>query len=158
MRQDHDNIRLQSPTESLPLAKFAEQQEAAAPAGTEPPPSAPPVAYTIPAEIKAKIPDYFYYALGGEYVSVSGKDVLSRDADGFSALDYNSSTAGYVTAFKATCKKLDMMWLYEYWDALPWYESDIFDGEIADEVMRLFDTNQGGGTPYYKYLISQNNH
>ena len=28
--------------------------------------------YTIPDKIKSRIPEYFYYALGGEYVSIMG--------------------------------------------------------------------------------------
>lgn len=111
--------------------------------------------YKIPADIKKRIPEYFYYALGGEYVSIHGKDALIRDENGFSALDYCSSTAGYVEALRATCQKLDMNWLFEYWNQLPWYQSDLFDGEIADEVMRRFD-NRDGGSSYYQYLIHKN--
>ena len=112
-------------------------------------------AYKIPDEIKSRIPAYFYYALGGEYVSVIGADALTRDEDGYSRLDYDTGTAGYVAAFKAACAKLDMQWLAEYWDNLPWYESDMFDGEIAEEVTRRFDGHSEGGTAYDKYLIRE---
>ena len=109
--------------------------------------------YTIPDEIKNRIPDYFYYALGGEYVSIMGADALIRDEDGLSRLDYDAGTAGYGEAFRMTCKKLDMDWLFEYWGSLPWYQSDIFDGEISDEVMRCFDKEEHANA-YYQYLIS----
>ena len=35
--------------------------------------------YTIPDEIKSRIPEYFYYALGGEYVSITGADALRKE-------------------------------------------------------------------------------
>ena len=109
--------------------------------------------YTIPDEIKSRIPEYFYYALGGEYVSIMGADALIRDKDGLSHLDYDAGSSGYAEAFRMTCKKLNMNWLFEYWDSLPWYQSDIFDGEISDEVMRCFDKGDHANA-YYQYLIS----
>lgn len=110
--------------------------------------------YTIPENIKSRIPEYFYYALGGEYVSIMGATALLRDTDGLSLLDYNGGTAGYAEAFKMTCKKLDMDWLYEYWDSLPWYQSDLFDCEISIEVMKCFD-KEDNANAYYKYLLSK---
>ena len=109
--------------------------------------------YTIPDEIKSRIPEYFYYALGGECVSIMGAYALIRDEDGLSYLDYAAGTYGYVEAFRMTCKKLDMNWLFEYRDNLPWYQSDIFDGEISDEVIRRFDKEEYTNA-YYQYLIS----
>lgn len=87
-------------------------------------------------------------------MSICGASALIRDEDGFSCLDYNTSTSGYVEAFRATCKKLDMEWLFNYWNELPWYRSDIFDSEIADEVMKRFDSNDSANA-YYKYLIER---
>ena len=60
--------------------------------------------YTIPDEIKSRIPEYFYYALGGECVSIMGTGALIRDKDGLSRLEYSAGTAGYVEAFRMTCK------------------------------------------------------
>lgn len=113
--------------------------------------------YVIPADIKSRIPEHFYYALGGELVSVFGRDALIPDEDGLSPLDYCTSTAGYVAALKATCRKLDMDWLMDYWNKLPWYQSDVFDGEITDEVAKRFNDQNGAknnANPYYLYLLS----
>ena len=110
--------------------------------------------YKIPDEIKSRIPEYFYYALGGEYVSISVKSALMPDEDGFSMLDYCSSTAGYVEALRATCRKLNMDWLMEYWDSLEWFDSDVFDGEISDEVAKCF-ASESDSNPYYRYLLEQ---
>lgn len=114
--------------------------------------------YKIPSDIKNRIPEYFYYALGGEFVSIFGRDALIRDRDGLCLLDYCTGTAGYVAALKAVCRKLDMGWLLDYWNQLPWHQSDVFDGEIADEVTNRFDvqekTNENTN-PYYLYLIGR---
>lgn len=110
--------------------------------------------YEVPQEIINKIPEHFYYAFGGEYVSISGANALIPDEDGFSLLDYCFSTAGYYEALKATCAKLDMMWLLDYWNALPWYHSDIFDGWLSDEVMKRFNGWQSP-SPYYLHLIEK---
>ena len=109
--------------------------------------------YQIPCGIKEKIPEHFYYALGGELVSIFGKDVLLLDEDGATRLDYVAGTAGYAEALRMTCRKLDMDWLFLYWSELPWDQSDLFDGEIVDEVVRCFD-QEGSANPYYKYLSS----
>ena len=110
--------------------------------------------YEVPQEIRDKIPEYFYYAFGGEYVSISGSNALIPDEDGFSMLDYCSGSAGYYEALKATCSKLDMMWLLDYWNTLPWYHSDIFDGWLSDEVMKRFKEKQISN-PYYMHLIGK---
>lgn len=110
--------------------------------------------YKIPEDIKSVIPDYFYDAFGGELVSVFGVNVLNKNKDGEYGLAFLGSTAGYVEAFRATCKKLGMDWLADYYDALPWRESDLFDGEISDEVLKQFDSRKDGLSPYYTHLLS----
>ena len=110
--------------------------------------------YTIPDNVKSRIPEYFYYALGGEYVSIMGATALIRDEDGLSLLDYDGGTSGYAEAFRMTCRKLNMDWLYEYWANLTWYQSDIFNGEITIEVMKCFD-KEDHANAYYQYLLSK---
>ena len=112
--------------------------------------------YKIPDEINERIPEYFYLGLGGELVSVFGATVLIRDEDGFSTIDYLSSTGGYVAAFETTCRKLDMMWLFEYWNTLEWYNSDIFDGEMCCRVVDAFESDMSCNA-YYKYLANKVN-
>ena len=113
--------------------------------------------YMIPADVKNRIPEHFYYAFGGELVSVFGRDALIPDEDGLCPLDFCTGTSGYVAALKATCQKLDMGWLLDYWNELPYYQSDVFDGEIAAEVTKRFADQDGAGNninPYYLYLVS----
>ncbi len=112
--------------------------------------------YSIPKEIKDKIPDYFYIAMAGELVSIFGIDVLDKyDCYELYAFEYHESTAGWVEAFKATCKKLSMNWLYDYWDKLEWYDSDWFDGEIGVGIANIMPMLGNHANSYYLYLIGQ---
>jgi len=129
------------------------------------------VKYKIPKEIDSQIPDYFYYAMAGELVSIFGAWILEKqdypeyDDDGNeiagdlnvdgSYYDLNSSTGGWNEAFKMTCKKLDMMWLMDYYETLEWYDSDIFDGIIEDRIIENYiekDHMHDHANCYYKYL------
>ena len=121
---------------------------------------------TIPDEIKSKIPDYFYIAFGGELVSLFGLDIFDpideRDEINEAALcglDFLEGTSGWSAALWMTCKKLDMDWLWDYWDSLEWYDSDMFDGEIGDKVIEVmrenYDNPGKGANCYYKYIISR---
>lgn len=108
--------------------------------------------YHIPDAIKKRIPPYFYAALGGELVSVFGPLIFEKDEDNIPGLYYIESTCGWSGALRQTCKKLDMIWLFEYYDALTWYDSDAFDDELGEEVLRYFDSTDKGND-YYQYLI-----
>ena len=117
------------------------------------------VEYTIPKEISDRIPDYFYTALAGELFSVFGweraKDAFYSEEDD-SVCDLDSSTGGWAEAFYATCTKLDMQWLAEYYNTLEWYDSDIFDGIIEAEIgQRFMKKEETGANSYYRYLCQR---
>lgn len=95
--------------------------------------------YKIPEAIKTAIPDCFYFALLDELKNVFGTDILDYDDAGVCGLDYVGGTGGFFRALETVCKKLHIEWLSEYCDGLAWYDSDLFDGEIIDEVIRRFD-------------------
>ena len=104
------------------------------------------VKYHIPKEIKERIPEYFYESLWGELVSVFGSSVIEitgytpdEKEESFKpiyGLAYCTSTSGWNVAVWATCRKLDLMPVYEYYDGLGWIESDLFDGEIEEEIIQ----------------------
>lgn len=118
--------------------------------------------YKIPKEIKQKIPKYFYYAMGGELVSIFGVQVLTPEdkndvinENTVYEIDFVTSTSGWYEAFKATCKKLDLQWLLNYHETLEWYKSDLFDDEIAQEIIKYFSSEpKSRGNSYYLYLIN----
>ena len=118
------------------------------------------VEYEIPKEISERIPNYFYIALAGELFSTfgynSGLHMFTDSANLCSGEchDYDSGTGGWYAAFVMTCKKLDMLWLLEYYDKLPWYDSDTFDGIMEENIEKYFvKGNWGNWNPYYGYLI-----
>ena len=117
--------------------------------------------YKIPEEIANRIPAYFYYAMAGELLSIYGLQLFElrkEDEDDEGYYDLDSSTYGWNEAFKATCRKLDMWWLVEYYDTLDWYDGDLFDGEIEDEIIEIFCTKDRiieHPNCYYRYLCER---
>ena len=117
------------------------------------------IRYTIPEEICSRIPDYFYAAFAGELFSVFGWEQakwMFYPEDRRDYTDLDSSSAGWVEAFKATCRKLDMSWLIDYYNTLPWYDSDVFDGIIEAEIGKRFMKGSGEqSNAYYRFLTEQ---
>lgn len=94
------------------------------------------IEYEIPSEIESKIPPYFYHALAGELFSVFSSEALQKDGEGFYGLPICfGGTAGWAEALKATCRKLDMTWLWDYYSTLEWYDSDLFDEKIEERII-----------------------
>lgn len=120
------------------------------------------LSYHIPKEIEAKIPDYFYIAMAGELCSVFGYWIFEKvidpdDPKDEGYYDLDSSTAGWYEVFKATCKKLGMDWLLEYYRTLEWYDSDIFDGIIENRIITNFIVAKDHhANSYYQYLCNKN--
>ena len=85
--------------------------------------------------------------MGGELVSIFGTEVLVPEdkndeinENTVYGIDFITSTSGWYEAFKATCKKLDLQWLLDYHETLEWYKSDLFDDEIAQEIIKCFSS------------------
>lgn len=93
--------------------------------------------YKIPEDILSKIPEYFWSAFAGELVSVFSPSIFEKVDDTYS-LNFVGGTTGWNTALRMTCYKLDMKWLYKYYDGLQWWESDMFDGEFEDLIISKF--------------------
>jgi hypothetical protein len=112
--------------------------------------------YKIPDDILAKIPEYFWPAVAGELVSVYSPSVFVKDEDGLCGMDFIIGTSGWHVVLKATCRKLDMDWLYEYYCKLEWYDSDWFDGEMFDLIKNNFvDAEVEHANSYYKWLVEK---
>ena len=110
--------------------------------------------YKIPADVLEKIPDYFWPAFAGELLSVFGLHIYQKN-DGINYDLYHiSGTMGWNVAFKMACNKVGIQWLYQYYDALQWWESDQFDGEIEDLlIVNVLDRKDFSMSPYYLWLI-----
>jgi hypothetical protein len=107
-------------------------------------------------EIKKMIPEYFYRALGGEFVSIYGADALIKDKDEMTVVEYAAGTRGHIAAFNMTCRKLNMTWLSDYYSKLSWEKSDEFDDIVIKEVLRIFNKTDGNyDDSYFKYLLKE---
>ena len=89
--------------------------------------------YHIPEDIKSAIPEDFYLVFLGFILGILGMPVKIEIGE---YLCYMGGTAGWYKAFNRSCRLLNLPWLKEYYDGLEWYDSDLFDGEIADEIKR----------------------
>lgn len=92
--------------------------------------------YSIPAEILSQIPEQFWLSFRKHLIEVFGATVFNRDDAGVLYLEYFESTYGWYTALRASCADCDLAWLRTYYDALPWYDSDQFDSELGDELLK----------------------
>lgn len=87
--------------------------------------------YHIPECIKSNIPEDFYFVFLGFILGILGMPVKIEIGE---YLCYMGGTVGWNKAFARACAVLNLPWLKEYYDDLEWYDSDLFDGEIADEI------------------------
>lgn len=110
--------------------------------------------YKIPADILTKIPQYFWPAFAGELVSTLGLAVFQKDEDSQYGLYFLGSTFGWNAALRMTCEKLNMKWLFDYYDKLEWWQSDMFDGEFEDLLIKNFvESRDNPEHAYYSWLI-----
>ena len=109
------------------------------------------------------IPTYFYQCLFGELVKVWGMNLVAPCDTGDSYQDQideylalTAGTAGWNVAIKESCGQCDMIDMYEYYSDLDWIQSDIFDGIITDNMIKiLFSENVGN--EYYCYRLRKEN-
>lgn len=96
--------------------------------------------YRIPKALKKKINKNFIRQMMYELHMIFGLNLDTPYLE-YSALT-NSGTGGWYESFANTCRKTNNKELLEYYNSLPWYESDLFD----DEVEQLFIK--------YKFIIN----
>lgn len=84
--------------------------------------------YTIPNEIKEKMSYDFLKEFRNQLIDIFNLS-LETYADSFYGIE---STAGWANALKAACHSTGKDDIWNYWNELEWYDSDIFDGELVD--------------------------
>lgn len=85
--------------------------------------------YTMPPEIKTMISNSFCQEFVKQIHLIHGFGLEYTEIDVFV---YEGGTCGWEAAFALTCKKYNLDELYIYYSKLPWYDSDLFDGELTD--------------------------
>lgn len=91
------------------------------------------VSYTIPEPIKKLITDEFLKEFRNQLFRIHEYYHLGLFAD--EGIPMNTSTGGWFAAFGKACLLTNNEQLLDYWRTLPWYNSDIFDGELAEMLV-----------------------
>ncbi len=103
----------------------------------------------------------FYCCFYGELCGVAAMDILQVDPDDSAcrAIDYYSGTSGWNLALWSTCMRLGLMDFYNWYESLRWDESDEFDCDLSDELVKrigdMEDLNSDSRHDYYMWLFEQ---
>lgn len=89
--------------------------------------------YTMPEDIKNLITDDFLKEFRNQLFRIHEYYGLEDFAE--YGIPMNTSTGGWYAAFGKACLLTHKEVLFDYWQTLPWYDSDIFDGELADMLV-----------------------
>lgn len=99
--------------------------------------------YAIPEEKKKLITKEFADEFVRQMILVFGGDDSQTQADWFKQSGVHiTGTGGWGTALKTTAEALNCPELYDYYDSMEWYDSDIFDGELYD-IICGYETGRG---------------
>ena len=97
------------------------------------------ITYNIPLNIKKKLTKEFLIDFKDKAITTfKQNDIrLGREPGAYEQDTYISwwmymeSTSGYVDSFLETCNKYKLYEIIEYYNELPWYDSDLFDSELG---------------------------
>lgn len=91
------------------------------------------IEYTIPQDIKNLITDDFLKEFRNQLFRIHEHYSLDTFAD--FGIPLNTSTSGWFAALGKACLLTNKEAIFDYWRTLPWYDSDVFDGELADMLV-----------------------
>lgn len=91
------------------------------------------VEYTIPQEVKNLITREFLTEFRNQLFRIH--EYWSLDTFAEEGIPMNTSTSGWHSAFGKACILTKNNELYKYHRSLEWYDSDIFDGELAEMLI-----------------------
>lgn len=91
------------------------------------------VEYEIQGNIKELITDDFLREFRNQLFRVYGGCNLGSLADG--AISLIASTSGWYVALGKACLVTHNEALLDYWNSLPWYDSDVFDDELVEMLI-----------------------
>lgn len=90
--------------------------------------------YTIPQEIKSLLTEDFYKAMWDALAEIFDGKTIGVDYDLWPNVYHFEGTVGWHDAFEQ-CASEEVM---RYYKALDWWDGDLFDGEIGDELAKRF--------------------
>lgn len=91
------------------------------------------IEYTMPENIKDLITYDFLKEFRNQLFRIHEYYSLETFSD--FGIPLNTSTAGWYAALGKTCLLTHKEEVFDYWRCLPWYDSDIFDGELAEMLI-----------------------
>lgn len=91
------------------------------------------IEYTMPENIKDLITYDFLKEFRNQLFRIHEYYSLETFAD--FGIPLNTSTAGWYAALGKACLLTHKEEVFNYWRKLPWYDSDIFDGELAEMLI-----------------------
>lgn len=91
------------------------------------------IEYEIPEDIKRLITYDFLKEFRNQLIRIH--NYWSIDTFAEDGIPMNTSTGGWATALGKACIITNNKELYGYWRKLPWYDSDQFDGELAEMLI-----------------------
>ena len=91
------------------------------------------IEYTMPQNIKNLITDDFLKEFRNQLFRINKDYSLETFAE--YGIPMNTSTSGWFAALGKACLLTHKEELLDYWRSLPWYDSDVFDGELAEMLI-----------------------
>lgn len=85
--------------------------------------------YKIPQEIKEQFTKDF---IADFLLNITQVFNLKEPISYFDTIVYLESTCGWTDAFKNTCQKHNIEYVFAYYSSLEWRDSDLFDDELGD--------------------------
>lgn len=92
------------------------------------------IEYDMPKEIRALIDRDFLIEFRNQLYRIF--DYWALDSFDEEGISMNTSTAGWAAALGKACINTHKEAIYAYWKKLDWYDSDIFDGYLADILLQ----------------------
>ena len=92
------------------------------------------IEYSIPENILELITDDFLKEFRNQLFRIHEYWSLETFAE--YGIPTNTSTGGWYAAFGKACLLTRSEKLFDYWRTLQWYDSDIFDGELAELLVK----------------------
>lgn len=90
------------------------------------------IKYEIPEDIKKLISYGFLKEFRSQLFRIDGCSLRTTEDEG---LYYNTGTSAWYASLGKACLNTNNKELFKYYHSLPWYDSDLFDSELADMMV-----------------------
>ncbi|PZT57414.1 hypothetical protein DN757_01795 [Paenibacillus silvae] len=70
-------------------------------------------------------------------------DMTDEEFDYMNFYVYTEGNGIWSDSFEEVCSNMNKQWLAEYFKHLPWYESDLFCGEVGEMMIKLGVIKEG---------------